>query len=181
MTVVVVGKTWHGKLAPPPIDRTPKKEPPVVRRDPAATLGMLRKRQRRVSFPLLVPAVLERYSEPDSKMPIRVYSLAKHVGVRLVFQMPDGLDYWGIEETDWEDAPVLDKPSTSRVIKGRRFDFYFSGQHLHMVVLRTDKASYWVVNSLSDSLSNETMLAIAKGFRPLNKRHKPKRHRTSKK
>ena len=36
-----------------------------------------------------------------------------------------------------------------------------------MVVLRQDGASYWVVNSLLDSLSNETMLAIAKGLKPL--------------
>jgi hypothetical protein len=36
-----------------------------------------------------------------------------------------------------------------------------------MVVLRTDGASYWVVNTLLDRLSNETMIAIAKGLRPL--------------
>ena len=41
-----------------------------------------------------------------------------------------------------------------------------------MVVLRTDGASYWVVNSLLDRLSNETMIAIAKGMRPLAKVHK---------
>jgi hypothetical protein len=38
-----------------------------------------------------------------------------------------------------------------------------------MVVLRTDRARYWIVNSLLDSMSNETMLAIAKGLRPLRK------------
>ena len=38
-----------------------------------------------------------------------------------------------------------------------------------MVVLRQGGASYWVVNTLLDSLSNETMLAIAKGLRPLDK------------
>jgi hypothetical protein len=38
-----------------------------------------------------------------------------------------------------------------------------------MVVLRKDGASYWVVNSILDALSNETMLAIAKGLAPLPK------------
>ena len=38
-----------------------------------------------------------------------------------------------------------------------------------MVVLRTPKARYWVVNTLLDSMSNETMLAIAKGLLPLGK------------
>ena len=32
-----------------------------------------------------------------------------------------------------------------------------------MVVLRVHDKSYWVVNTLLDSLSNETMLAIAQG------------------
>jgi hypothetical protein len=36
-----------------------------------------------------------------------------------------------------------------------------------MVVLHEHGATYWVVNTLLDSLSNETMLAIAKGLRPL--------------
>ena len=38
-----------------------------------------------------------------------------------------------------------------------------------MVVLRQGGATYWVVNTLLDSLSNETMIAIAKGLRPLGR------------
>ena len=37
-----------------------------------------------------------------------------------------------------------------------------------MVVLRHGGASYWVVNTLKNLLSNETMLAIAKGLKPLS-------------
>ena len=33
-----------------------------------------------------------------------------------------------------------------------------------MVVLRENGATYWVVNSILDALSNETMLAIARGL-----------------
>jgi cytochrome c553 len=36
-----------------------------------------------------------------------------------------------------------------------------------MVVLRQGDTSYWVMNTLLDKLSNETMLAIAKGLKPL--------------
>ena len=39
-----------------------------------------------------------------------------------------------------------------------------------MVVLQTARASYWVVNTLLDALSNETMIAIAKGLKPLPRR-----------
>ena len=37
-----------------------------------------------------------------------------------------------------------------------------------MIVLRQGGVSYWVVNSLLDNISNETMIAIAKGLRPLS-------------
>ena len=57
--------------------------------------------------------------------------------------------------------------SFHRSIGGRTYDLYYSGSHLHMVVLRVHDRSYWVVNTLLDSLSNETMLAIAKGLKPL--------------
>ena len=38
-----------------------------------------------------------------------------------------------------------------------------------MVVLHDQGATYWVTNTLLDKLSNETMLAIAKGLRPLKR------------
>ncbi len=39
-----------------------------------------------------------------------------------------------------------------------------------MIVLKENGATYWVINTILDSLSNETMLAIAKGLRPLGGR-----------
>ena len=41
MVVVVVGTTFHGSLAPTPVDHTPPKQPPVVRKNPSATRGLL--------------------------------------------------------------------------------------------------------------------------------------------
>jgi hypothetical protein len=38
-----------------------------------------------------------------------------------------------------------------------------------MAVLRTAKAAYMVVNTLRDELSNDTMIAIARGLRPMGK------------
>jgi hypothetical protein len=84
-----------------------------------------------------------------------------------VFRTGIAGDFWGVQETDWDDAPVLGDRSFTRYLGGRRYDLYYSGRHLHMVVLHTKEASYWVVNTLVDSLSNETMLAIARGLKPL--------------
>jgi LCP family protein required for cell wall assembly len=169
MLTTVVGSTFHGTLAPAPVDKTPKKEPPVVASNPGATLPLLRSVRHRLPFRLQLPAVLERNSLPDRQQPIRVYRVADgHRAVRLTFHsQADANVYWGIEETDWTDAPVLQQPNFEHRIRGREYDFYYSGPHLHMVVLRHHGATYWVVNSLLDELSNETMLAIAKGLRPL--------------
>ena len=46
---------------------------------------------------------------------------------------------------------------------------YFSGAHLHVVAFEENGAAYWVVNTLLDALSNETMLAIAKGLQPIRR------------
>jgi LCP family protein required for cell wall assembly len=169
LVTVVVGSTFHGTLAPAPIDKTPKKEPAHVRSDPAQSLSLLRSVHKKVKFPLMVPKVVERSSYIDREAPLRVYPVTKgKEAVRLTFLAGSELSgYWGIEETSWDDAPVLDHPSFKHKIKGREYYFYYNGAHLHMVVLKTRKASYWVVNTLDELLSNETMIEIAKGLRPL--------------
>ena len=86
--------------------------------------------------------------------------------MRLVFRTGGG-QFWGIEETNWTDAPVLGDRSFRHDLGGREFELYYAGSHLHMVVLHANGATYWVVNTLLDDLSNETMLAIAKGLKPL--------------
>jgi len=169
MVVVVVGQTFSGRLQSAPADKTPKRQPPAVREDPAQARDLLRSVQRRLPFRLLVPTLIESTSNIDREMPIRVYELKKgEPAVRLTFLSgADVAGYWGIEMTKWDDAPVLQQPNVEQVIKGRHYNLYYNGPHLHMVVLRANGATYWVVNTLLDTLSNETMLAIAKGLKPL--------------
>jgi LCP family protein required for cell wall assembly len=170
MVTVVVGKTFHGTIAPPAEQAVPKREPAQVVFNPAATETLLRDVQKKVAFKLEVPAVIERTSAPDPEMPLRLYRVeASHKAVALTFRT-GGREYWGIEMTNWDDAPVLDDPNTAQMLNGRHFGLYYHGAHLHMVVLRANHTTYWVLNTLLDSLSNETMIAIAKGFRPLQSR-----------
>jgi LCP family protein required for cell wall assembly len=169
LTMVVVGQNFHGTLAPAPVDHTPKPSPPQVVANAAATLPSLVRVRRRVPFRLEVPRLIERSSEPEPLAPIRVYRIVKgHLAVRLTFQTGIN-EFWGIEETDWNDAPVLDSPSFEQRIHGRVYDLYYSGPHLHMVVLKQNGATYWVTNTILDTLSNETMLAIARGLRPIRR------------
>jgi LytR cell envelope-related transcriptional attenuator/cell envelope-related transcriptional attenuator-like protein len=171
MLVGVVGQTFHGSLAAAPVDQTPKRQEANVSPGTEASLDVLRERQRRVPFALMVPTVIERSSWIDRERPVRLYRVdpdRKHKAVRLVYRMGSN-EYWGVQMTDWKDAPVLSGRSFVRNIGGRRYELYYDGPRLHMVVLQTKGASYWVVNTLLDRLSNETMIAIAKGLRPVSK------------
>jgi LCP family protein required for cell wall assembly len=175
MVVSVVGQTFHGSLAPAPIDKTPKRQPANVAPGTSAALDLLRARQRKVPFRLMVPTVIEQSSWVDREKPIRLYRIdgdhGKHKAIRLVYRLGGANRYWGVEETDWTDAPILADKSLARRIKGHAYTLYYNGPHLHMVVIKRSQATYWVVNTLLDELSNETMLAIAKGLRPIDQVH----------
>ena len=85
--------------------------------------------------------------------------------MRLIFRdRPQ--EYWGIQETNWEDAPVLGEQNCHPPITAARLrPLLLDGpKPPHGRAARAADASYWVVNTLLDSLSNETMIAIAKGL-----------------
>jgi LCP family protein required for cell wall assembly len=172
MLMVVLGQTFHGDIAPLPQHVAPKHQSAVVRYDAYSATQLLRPIRGKVGFPLYTPTVLERSSYPDTQSgdkAVRRYWIdgrGNHKAVRLVFHTA-GNEYWGIEETDWGDAPALADRSFRHAVGGREMEFYYSGSHLHMIVLRAHSSTYWVVNTLLDSLSNETMIAIAKGLKPL--------------
>ena len=171
--VVVVGSTFPRSLAAPPAPAAAVQPAASVRTDPSAAGELLAPLAPRVPFTLEVPTVLESTSWPDTlpgDVPVRLYTIVgHHKAVRLVFRTGAG-EFWGIEETDWTAAPVLAGRSFQRTLGGRTVQLYYAGTHLHMVVLQAGRTSTWVVNTLLDSLSNPTMLAIARGLEPLGRR-----------
>ena len=171
MLTAVVGQTFHGTLAAAAVDQTPKREAANVTAGASASLDLLRERQKKVDFDLMVPTVLEKSSWIDRERPIRLYRFDdkdKHKTIRLTYKMGSN-DYWGVQESNWDKAPVLGSNNFTRSIGGRSYELFYNGPHLHMVVLNRKGATYWVVNTLLDRLSNETMIAIAKGLRPISK------------
>lgn len=168
MLMVVVGQTFHNTLAAgAPVRRTPQRQAPTLRTTPSDV--EVRLREVKPTFRLMTPTVIDANSVSSGSTPLRAYALdAKHRAVRLVFRQGSG-QYWGIQMTDWTKAPILSDRSFRRVLGGRIYDLYYNGSRLHMVVLRWGGATYWVVNTLLDNISNETMFEIAKGLRPLSR------------
>ena len=174
MVVMLLGTTFHNQLVstPPPTPVLAHTAPSITF-DSTTGRGLLQPFVHRVGFPLEVPTVLAAGSQPDSccgDEAARLYWIdqSQHKkAIRLVFSTPLNGDYWGIEETDMPNPPILADKSFQKRLSGREYSLYYSGSSLQMVVLRVHDRSYWVVNTLLDSLSNETMLAIAKGLKPL--------------
>lgn len=166
MLRVVVGKTFAGSLGPAPRDTTPEPQEADVVSD--GSLGaQLRPFRKKADFPLLVPSVRESSSALSTEEGMRFYRLEdEHRALRLTYRTGTN-EYWGIQQTSWTEAPVLSGPTIERVIKGRRYKLYFSGPKLHLVAFEEGGGAYWVVNTLQNRLSNETMLAIARGLEPL--------------
>lgn len=172
MLTVALGETFHNTLVSPgQTTPVPQHVPAAVTYDRTTGLGLLKPFEHRVPFKLEVPTVLATGSAPDNfdgDVAARLYWIDKpSKAIRLVFSTGTEGDYWGIEETNMPDPPILDDKSFQRDINGREFQLYYNGSSLQMVVLRVHDESYWVVNTLLDALSNETMIAIAKGLKPL--------------
>jgi LCP family protein required for cell wall assembly len=171
LLMVIVGSTFHDQLTPIQLPTRPAKQPAYIRFDPSETYSTLFRYRRRLPFKLEVPRVLERGSYLDSgsgETPVRVYQLGGQPTLRLTYRT-GGNEYWGIQMTRWADAPALADKSLTQRLGRRTYDLYYSGSNLHMVVLRENGATYWVVNTLLNTLSNETMLAIARGLRPMGR------------
>jgi LCP family protein required for cell wall assembly len=165
---IVVGQTFQGTIAPAPTDTTPKHAPPAVAEGAAEVAPLVRRAQRKVDFRVLVPTLKERNSSLADEEPMRVYRLEGEGAVRFVFRTGGG-EYWGIQQTGWTDAPITRGVSLTRKAGGREYQLYYAGSRLHAVSFEENGALYWVVNTLLNRLSNETMLAIAKGLKPPRK------------
>jgi LCP family protein required for cell wall assembly len=166
MLRVIVGETFQGTLAPSPRDTTPEHKPPAVVRDDGSIVPVLRPIQRKLDFTLYLPTIREQTSVLSEDEGVRAYRVDKHRALRLTYRTSTN-EYWGIQETSWTDPPILGGATLVRTIKGREYKLYLSGSKLHMVAFEENGATYWVVNTLLNRLSNETMLAIARGLRPL--------------
>jgi hypothetical protein len=76
-------------------------------------------------------------------------------------------EYYGVQGMTWRAPPILDNPDETRIVDGRRLELHYDGKRLRLVAWRTKRAAYWVSNTLSQSLNQRQMLAIASSLRRL--------------
>ena len=129
---------------------------------------------RRAKFPFYFPTRRYRGSRYAGTEP-RIYRIAdergkKHRAYRLVVSKGVVGEYYGIQGTTWREPPILDDPSETRKINGRKLELHYDGRRLRLVAWRTKRAVYWVSNTLTQSLGTRQMIGIASSLRRLGQK-----------
>jgi hypothetical protein len=72
--------------------------------------------------------------------------------------------YYGVQGTTWQNPPILNNPSQTKMVGGKRLMLYINGGKISLAAWRTPQGVYWISNDLTDDLSNQQMTAIAASF-----------------
>jgi polyisoprenyl-teichoic acid--peptidoglycan teichoic acid transferase len=142
---------------------------------------LARSMRRRVrSLPIYYPTALETGSDFAQKP--RVYKvngtgegsppLGERAAYKWVFSRPLIGEYYGFMATRWTDPPILDDPDSERTIGDRSYKIYYDGDRVRMIAWQTDQGSFWLSNTLIESLSNKEMLRVAEGMKGLPARRR---------
>jgi LCP family protein required for cell wall assembly len=128
--------------------------------------------RRRVKLPIYYPRVLEDGTDYAQKP--RIYKIngkeadrRERAAYKWVFSRPLIGEYYGFMGTRWQDPPILRNPSETRDIGGREMLLFYDGDRLRTVGWKTDQGSFWLSNTLIQSLSEREMIEIARGMTEL--------------
>ena len=85
-----------------------------------------------------------------------------HYAYRMTLVMnPIFGQYYGVQGTTWQNPPILNSPSATKMVNGKQLLLYANGSKLSLVAWRTPQGAYWVSNTLTDDISNRQLVAIA--------------------
>jgi LCP family protein required for cell wall assembly len=86
-----------------------------------------------------------------------------------VFSNGDLGQYYDVQGTTWTSAPMFAHPDQTIRMGGRTYELFYVGSHLETIAWRQYGAIYWVHNTLSHSLGNGELLAIAEQTIPVGR------------
>jgi LCP family protein required for cell wall assembly len=128
----------------------------------------------RLPFPLEAPQYQKTTAESAADE-LLLYGIqspnGRHRYPSYVIVVDDGElgQYYDIQGTTWTGLPLLSDPSQSVRIGSRTYSLFYDGEHIKTVAWREGRGIYWIENTLTYSLSPETMVAIARTTRPVGR------------
>ena len=76
-------------------------------------------------------------------------------------------EYYGVQGTTWKDPPIIKSPNETRNYHGRKLMIFTDGQRVRLVAWKTKNGTYWISNTLLQTISKNDMLAIARATKSL--------------
>ncbi len=133
-------------------------------------MAVVAESQGNLGFPFYFPGLRKTGSRYADTKP-RIYRIRDaqnklHKAYRLVLYSGYG-EYYGVQGMTWKYPPILDDPDRTRTVDGRKLQLYYDGSHLRLVAWKTQKAAYWVTNTLNLSIPNSGLIAMAASLRRL--------------
>ena len=77
--------------------------------------------------------------------------------------------FYDVQGTTWTNAPLFADPNQTIRVGKRTYDLYYDGTQLATVAWHEHGAWYWVHNTLTDTVGNGELLAIAEQTEPLTR------------
>ncbi len=125
---------------------------------------------RRLKLPVYVPTAVASGStyDPGSRQyDIKDSDDNKQPAYKMVIKLSNPAvndEYYGVEGTTWEDPPILKSDHDTETIDGRDYDIYYVGDRVRLIAFHVDGNSYWVSNTLLQTLDASQMIAIAQSM-----------------
>jgi LCP family protein required for cell wall assembly len=107
----------------------------------------------------------------------------RHAAYRMVgvFQPEYEVTYFGVQGIrGWEDPPILDNSTETKTVNGREYSIYTDSGKIKLVAWHRGENSYWISNSLQQSLTNKQMMGIAESTHVILPKKKTVKHPGSK-
>ncbi len=144
---------------------------PTLTRTPEEFLAAARSAAPNLPIPLEYPRVRISYpgAAPDT---LRTYAIrdahgALHPAYVIVVNSAPLGGYYDVQGTTWANPPLLSSPDQTVHIGSRTYALFYAGEELRTVAWRDGSATYWVQNTLTNSIQAREMLALAAATQPV--------------
>ena len=76
-------------------------------------------------------------------------------------------EFYDVQGTSWTNPPLLSKPSQTVHIGSRTYGLFYAAEQIRTIAWREGNASYWIQNTLTNSVQPREMLAMAEQTLPV--------------
>jgi LCP family protein required for cell wall assembly len=152
----------HATGAPPGLSLTPTT---------SEALDKARSDAPNLPFPLEYPKARLAYAtaSPDTLHLYDVRDQQRHLHPIYVAVIDRGGlgEFYDVQGTSWPDPPLLSNPSQTVQIGSRSYGLFYAGEEIRVISWHEDGGTYWIENTLTDSIQPREMLAMAEQTVPI--------------